>query len=196
MSPVSNKIALFIDGATSSNCKTLGFDIDYKRFSRNSRAAARCARVLLHAIIEDQEYSSIRPLIDWLDYNGYPSSQGDQGIHRRQRPRKVKAIWTSNSRSMHGARRTCRPIVLFSVTRFRSLVEAVQRPAFASPCFDNFEPAAMIADELRRRRRVHRSRRTQSKLGRDPSNARPASASSRPAIPAARDHHGAARRRR
>ena len=23
------------------------------------------------AVIEDQEYSSIRPLIDWLDYNGY-----------------------------------------------------------------------------------------------------------------------------
>jgi uncharacterized LabA/DUF88 family protein len=22
------------------------------------------------AIVEDQEYSSIRPLIDWLDYNG------------------------------------------------------------------------------------------------------------------------------
>ena len=69
----SGKIALFIDGANfHATARALGFDIDYKRLLAGipePRHAA--ARFYYTAIIEDQEYSSIRPLIDWLDYNGY-----------------------------------------------------------------------------------------------------------------------------
>src|ERR1700683_4698536 len=74
MSPASNKIALFIDGANLyATAKPLGFDIDYKRLLRKSQSRGAVVRAFDYtAIIEDQEYSSIRPLIDWLDYNGYP----------------------------------------------------------------------------------------------------------------------------
>src|SRR6185312_3046517 len=73
MSPVSNKIALFIDGANLyATAKTLGFDIDYKRLLKEFQSRGTLLRAFYYtAIIEDQEYSSIRPLIDWLDYNGY-----------------------------------------------------------------------------------------------------------------------------
>src|SRR5881398_1560589 len=73
MSPVSNKIALFIDGANLyATAKTLGFDIDYKRLLKEFQSRGTLVRAFYYtAIIEDQEYSSIRPLIDWLDYNGY-----------------------------------------------------------------------------------------------------------------------------
>src|SRR5688500_20191150 len=69
----SEKIALFIDGANLyATAKALGFDIDYKRLLREFQSRGYLLRAFYYtAVIEDQEYSSIRPLIDWLDYNGY-----------------------------------------------------------------------------------------------------------------------------
>jgi uncharacterized LabA/DUF88 family protein len=69
----SNRIALFIDGANLyATAKALGFDIDYRRLVTDFQncGTAVCA-FYYAAIIEDQEYSSIRALIDWFDYNGY-----------------------------------------------------------------------------------------------------------------------------
>src|SRR6476620_9159472 len=73
MSPASNKIALFIDGANLyATAKTLGFDIDYKRLLREFQSRGTLLRALFYtAVMEDQEYSSVRPLVDWLDYNGF-----------------------------------------------------------------------------------------------------------------------------
>jgi uncharacterized LabA/DUF88 family protein len=73
MSIRSNKIALFIDGPNLfATAKTLGFDIDYKRLLKEFQSRGTLARAFYYtAIIEDQEYTSIRPLVDWLDYNGY-----------------------------------------------------------------------------------------------------------------------------
>ena len=67
------RIALFIDGANLyATTKTLGFDIDYKRLLKEFQGRGYLVRAFYYtALIEDQEYSSIRPLIDWLDYNGY-----------------------------------------------------------------------------------------------------------------------------
>jgi uncharacterized LabA/DUF88 family protein len=69
----AEKIALFIDGANLyATAKALGFDIDYKRLLREFHSRGYLLRAFYYtAVIEDQEYSSIRPLIDWLDYNGY-----------------------------------------------------------------------------------------------------------------------------
>lgn len=71
MSAQIEKIALFIDGANLyAMAKSLGFEIDYKRLLREFQARGYLVRAFYYtAVIEDQEYSSIRPLIDWLDYN-------------------------------------------------------------------------------------------------------------------------------
>ena len=73
MTVPGEKIALFIDGANLyATAKSLGFDIDYKRLLREFQSRGYLLRAFYYtAVIEDQEYSSIRPLIDWLDYNGY-----------------------------------------------------------------------------------------------------------------------------
>src|ERR1700688_1719531 len=91
MSPASNKIALFIDGANVyATAKTLGFDIDYKRLLKEFQSRGTLLRAFYYtAIIEDQEFSSIRPLIDWLDYNGYTvvtkaAKEFDDGEGRRR----------------------------------------------------------------------------------------------------------------
>src|SRR5476649_2039806 len=73
MTVPGEKIALFIDGANLyATAKSLGFDIDYKKLLREFQSRGYLLRAFYYtAVIEDQEYSSIRPLIDWLDYNGY-----------------------------------------------------------------------------------------------------------------------------
>ena len=67
------KIALFIDGANLyATSRALGFDIDYRKLLASFQKRGHFIRAYYYtALIEDQEYSSIRPLIDWLDYNGY-----------------------------------------------------------------------------------------------------------------------------
>jgi uncharacterized LabA/DUF88 family protein len=67
------KIVLLIDGANLyATGRTLGFDVDYKQLLISFQKRGYLLRAYYYtALIEDQEYSSIRPLIDWLDYNGY-----------------------------------------------------------------------------------------------------------------------------
>ena len=73
MSLKFNRIALFIDGANlHSTARTLGFEIDYKRLLKEFEGRGTLLRAFYYtAIIEGQDYSSIRPLTDWLSYNGY-----------------------------------------------------------------------------------------------------------------------------
>jgi len=69
----NERVALFIDGANLyATAKALGFDIDYKRLLALFRGKGQLVRALYYtALAEDQEYTSIRPLVDWLDYNGF-----------------------------------------------------------------------------------------------------------------------------
>ena len=64
---------MFIDGANLyATAKALAFDIDYKKLLKELQSRGNLLRAFYYtAIFEDQEYSSIRPLVDWLDYNGY-----------------------------------------------------------------------------------------------------------------------------
>ena len=73
MSAQINKIALFIDGLNLyTTARSVGFEIDFKRLLREFQSRGYLLRAFYYtAVIEDQENSSIRPLIDWLDYNGY-----------------------------------------------------------------------------------------------------------------------------
>ncbi len=72
----AERIAVFIDGANLyATAKSLGFDIDYKRLLRHFEQQGRLVRAYYYtAIIEDEEYSSIRPLVDWLDLMAMRSS--------------------------------------------------------------------------------------------------------------------------
>jgi uncharacterized LabA/DUF88 family protein len=67
------RVALFIDGANLySAAKALGFDMDYRKLLNEFKQRGRFIRAAYYtAIVEDQEFSPIRPLVDWLDYNGY-----------------------------------------------------------------------------------------------------------------------------
>ena len=69
----TERMGLFIDGANlHAASKSLGFDIDFKRLLTLFQGKGVLVRAQYYtAVFEDQDFTSIRPLIDWLDYNGY-----------------------------------------------------------------------------------------------------------------------------
>ena len=156
MANQSEKIALFIDGANLyATAKSLGFDIDYKRLLREFQSRGYLVRAFYYtAVIEDQEYSSIRPLIDWLDYNGYAVvTKATKEFIDASGRRKVKAsmdielVVDAMELTAH-----IDQMVLFSGDgNFRSLVAAVQRRGVRVTVVSTIATQPpMLADDLRR----------------------------------------------
>jgi uncharacterized LabA/DUF88 family protein len=150
------RIALFIDGANLyATAKSLGFDIDYKRLLKEFQSRGKLIRAFYYtALVEDQEYSSIRPLVDWLDYNGYsvvtkPTKEFVDSLGRRKVKGNMDIELAVDAMEMA---EHLDHIVLFSGDGdFRSLVEAVQRKGVrVSVVSTNATQPAMVADELRR----------------------------------------------
>jgi uncharacterized LabA/DUF88 family protein len=69
----TDRIALFIDGSNLyAAARALNFDIDYRKLLDEFRKRGILIRAYYYtALIEDQDYSPLRPLVDWLDYNGF-----------------------------------------------------------------------------------------------------------------------------
>ena len=69
----TDRIAVFIDGANLySAAKALNADLDFSRLLEMYRAKGVLVRAFYYtAVIEGEEFSPIRPLVDWLDYNGF-----------------------------------------------------------------------------------------------------------------------------
>jgi uncharacterized LabA/DUF88 family protein len=153
----NSKIALFIDGANLyATAKTLGFDIDYRRLLKEFRGRDG---VLLRAfyytaVIEDQEYTSIRPLIDWLDYNGYSVvTKATKEFIDASGRRKVKGNMDIELAvdAMALAEHIDQMVLFSGDGGFRSLVEAVQRRGVRVTVVSTISSQPpMIADELRR----------------------------------------------
>ena len=69
----TDRLALFIDGANLySATKALNADLDFKKMVDAFREKAVLVRAYYYtAVTEGEEFSPIRPLIDWLGYNGF-----------------------------------------------------------------------------------------------------------------------------
>ncbi len=150
------RIGLFIDGANLyAAARSLGFDIDYKSLLTLFASQGHLVRAFYYtALMEDQEYSPIRPLVDWLDYNGYtmvtkPTKEFTDSAGRR----KIKGNMDIElaidvlEMAVH-----LDHVVLFSGDGdFRRLVEAVQRRGVRVTVVSTFRSSPpMVADELRR----------------------------------------------
>src|SRR5665213_2373488 len=169
------RIALFIDGANLyASAKSLGFDIDYKRLLREFQSKGRLIRAFYYtALVEDQEYSSIRPLVDWLDYNGYSvvTKAAKEFVDSTGR-RKVKGNMDIELavNAMEMAAHIDHMVLFSGDGDFRSLVEAIQRRGVRVSVVSTVATQPpMVADELRRQADefidlVHLI----AKIGRDP----------------------------
>ena len=150
------RIAIFIDGSNLySAARALGFDIDYKSLLDLFSAQGRLVRAFYYtALVEDQEYSPIRPLVDWLDYNGYtlvtkPTKEFTDAMGRRKIKGNMDIELAIDVMEMA---KKVDHIVLFSGDGdFRRLIEAVQREAVRVSVVSTLRSSPpMVADELRR----------------------------------------------
>ncbi len=150
------RISLFIDGSNLyAAARALGFDIDYKRLLDLFSSKARLIRAFYYtALMEDQEYSPIRPLVDWLDYNGYtmvtkPTKEFTDATGRR----KIKGNMDIElAIDVMEIAEHLDHVVLFSGDGdFRRLVDAVQRKGVRVTVVSTVRSQPpMVADELRR----------------------------------------------
>ena len=149
-------IAIFIDGPNlHSSARALSFDIDYRRLLDLFGYQGRLVRAFYYtALIDDQEYSPLRPLVDWLDYNGYtmvtkPAKEFTDAMgHRRIKGNMDIEIAVD----MMEMGKKVDHIVLFSGDGdFRRLIEAVQREGVRVSVVSTLRTSPpMVTDELRR----------------------------------------------
>ena len=152
----TDRLSLFIDGANLySASKGLGFDIDYKKLLAEFRTRGVLVRAYYYtALVEDQDYSPIRPLVDWLDYNGFSlvtksarEYTDSQGRKRWRGDMDIEIACDMLEMAGHVDH-----VVLFSGDGdFRRLVESVQRQGVRVTVVSTMKSQPpMASDDLRR----------------------------------------------
>ncbi len=150
------RLALFIDGANLyATARALGFDIDYKLLRQEFERRGKLLRAFYYtALLETEEYSPIRPLVDWLNYNGFslvtkPAKEFTDALGRR----KVKGNMDIELAvdAMELAPRLDHAVLFSGDGDFRPLVESLQRQGVRVSVVSTIRSQPpMIADELRR----------------------------------------------
>ncbi|MEM7711275.1 MAG: NYN domain-containing protein, partial [Pseudomonadota bacterium] len=150
------RLALFIDGSNLYAAgKALSFDIDYKLLRQEFARRGKMLRAFYYtALLETEDYSPIRPLVDWLQYNGFtmitkPAKEFVDSQGRRKIKGNMDIELAIDAMEMAPF---VDHIVLFSGDcDFRPLVEALQRKGLrVSVCSTIRSQPPMIADDLRR----------------------------------------------
>lgn len=150
------RLALFIDGANLfATSKALSFDIDYKLLRQEFMRRGRLMRAFYYAVLfEQDDYSPVKPLTDWLQYNGYnvvtkPVKEFVDSQGRRKIKGNMDIELAVNA--MELAPRLDH-IVLFSGDGdYRPMVEAVQRMGVRVSVVSTVRSQpSMISDDLRR----------------------------------------------
>ncbi len=150
------RLALFIDGAILySAARGLQFDIDYRKLLTEFKRCGRLIRAYYYtALLEDQEFSPIRPLVDWLDYNGYTLiTKAAREFTDATGRRRVKGdMDVEITVDMLGASAFVDHAFLFSGDGdFLPLVEAMQRKGVRITVVSTIKSSPpMVSDELRR----------------------------------------------
>jgi uncharacterized LabA/DUF88 family protein len=152
----SERLALFIDGANLySAAKGLQFDIDYKRLLELFARKGTLVRAFYYtSVAEDQEFSPLRPLVDWLAYNGFsvvtrPLKETVDPTGRRRTKGNTEIELAIDVLEMAPV---VDHVVIFSGDGdFRRLVETVQRKGKRVSVVSTIRTTPpMAADELRR----------------------------------------------
>ena len=150
------RIALFVDGSNLySTVKTLDFEIDYGKMLDLFKGKGRliCANYYT-ALVEEEDYSPIRPLVDWLDYNGWHAvTKPAKSMVDRDGRRRIKGDMDAEIIvDMLGLAPHIDHLILVSGDGdFRVAVEALQKQGVRVTVMSTMaSKPAMLADELRR----------------------------------------------
>ncbi|MGI4950457.1 MAG: NYN domain-containing protein [Janthinobacterium lividum] len=190
----SERTALFIDGANLySASRSLGFDVDYRDMLQYFRSRTNVLRAYYYsALLESDEYSPLRPLTDWLAYNGYTlvtkaAREFTDTTGRRRYKGNMDVELAVDMLEL--APRLDHAVLFSGDGDFRRLVEAVQRQGVRVSVISSVRTVPpMAADELRRQadqfvelaeiateftRRGTETRRPPARSGTDPASSPP-----------------------
>jgi uncharacterized LabA/DUF88 family protein len=150
------RTALFIDGANLyAATRSLGFDIDYRKLLDFFGSKLTLVRAYYYsALLETEEYSPLKPLTDWLAYNGYtlvtkPAKEFTDAMGKRRIKGNMDIELAIDMLEL--APRLDHAILFSGDSDFRRLVEAVQRRGVRVSVISSIKTSPpMIADELRR----------------------------------------------
>ncbi|MGA1276018.1 MAG: NYN domain-containing protein [Gemmobacter sp.] len=151
-----DRLALFIDGANvHAACRALGFDIDYKLLRQEFMRRGKLLRAFYYtALLESEEYSPIRPLVDWLQYNGFtmvtkPAREYVDSQGRRKVKGNMDIELTIDA--MEIAPHVDHVVLFSGDGDFRILVETLQRRGLRVSVVSTMRTnPPMISDDLRR----------------------------------------------
>ena len=152
----TDRLALFVDGPNlHASAKALGFDIDFKRLLDEFRKRGLLTRAYYYTtLVEDQEYSPIRPLVDWLDYNGFSlvTKPAKEYVDREGRKRWRGDMHIELAVDMMELAPRLDHVVLFSGdSDFTPAIAAIQRKGVRATVVSTIKSQPpMAGDELRR----------------------------------------------
>jgi uncharacterized LabA/DUF88 family protein len=152
----TNTTAIFIDGANLyATAKSLGFDIDYNRLLKEFQSRGPVLRAFFYtALVEDQEFTLLRPLVDWLGYNGYTVvTKATKEFVDPSGRRKIKGNMSVELavNAMELADQIDQMILFSGDGDYRPLVQAIQRKGIHVTVISTVtSQPSMVADELRR----------------------------------------------
>ena len=150
------RVAVFIDGANLFNAtRSLGFDVDYKKLLTMFSSKGRLMRAFYYtALLDNQEYTPLRPLVDWLNYNGYTVvTKSAKEFTDSAGLRKIKGNMDIEIAIdvMDMASHVDHIVLMSGDGDFRRLVEAVQRKGVRVSVVSSIRTRPpILADELRR----------------------------------------------
>ena len=150
------RFAIFIDGANFYNTvKSLDFDIDYKALLAHFRTKGRLIKAYYYtAVRENDDYSPLKPLLDWLDYNGFHvvTKAAKTFTDRDGRTRTKGDMDIEIALGMLELAPHLDHVLLFSGDGdFRAVVEAIQKQGVRVSVVSSMVGAnSLLADELRR----------------------------------------------
>jgi len=152
----TERIVVLIDGPNLyGTMKSLGFDMDYKKLLAYLRGRGRLVRALYFtAVLEQDDFVSVRPLIDWLEYNGYTlvTKRVREFIDSEGRRRIKSSMHVDLAvHAMQQAAGADHFIFFTGDGDFRSLVAELQRMGKRVTVVSTLAgETPMLADELRR----------------------------------------------
>jgi uncharacterized LabA/DUF88 family protein len=152
---MTERIALFIDdGNLHYAARNLGFEVDFKRLLHEFSSFGSILRAFFYTTVKGDEGSNIRPLMDWLDYNGFtvrarPAKEYDDGGGRRKTRRSVGIELAIDALEM--ARHVDHVFLFSGDGDLRRVAEGVQRFGARVSVISSLRTnPPMIADDLRR----------------------------------------------
>ncbi len=151
-----DRLALFIDGSNLyAAAKALSFDIDYKLLRQEFARRGKLVRAFYYtALLENEEYSPIRPLVDWLNYNGYsmitkPAREFTDSQGRRKVKGNMDIELTVDALEL--APHIDHAVIFSGDGDFKPLIAALQRKGVRVSVVSTIRSQPpMISDDLRR----------------------------------------------